>query len=134
MEQLTSSKGPCPRPPTKASIVPTAQDERVVVRITAPECYRSFHSKDAKEDSPTRIVADIASWKVLETNMSALTGGTWKKQWARKGAETVGHLLLRKVQAKQLLQYSGKKGIFTQTGDRSEQLPVRWVFARERGK
>lgn len=127
----TWNEGPMPKPPTQAAIATSDISTKVTVRITAPECYRAIHFSDNKGDNPSKLIACIHQWQ-LGITPSQLTGGSWVRQWTKKGIQLVGHLRLKEAHANLLLENSGRHAIFfTKTGDRTNQKKVSW-FTREK--
>ena len=121
------NEGPKPRPPTKAAIATSDASTKVTLRITAPECYRAIHASDNKGDNPGKIIAHIQQWQLGLTS-SQLTGGSWVRQWTKKGAQLVGHLKIKEEHASVLLTHSGRNAVFfTKTGDRANQKKVSWI-------
>jgi hypothetical protein len=56
--------------------------------------------------SPSKVIADIQQWQINGLTVSSLTGGSWARQWGKKGV------------AQTLLAQSGRTAIFfIQTGE-----------------
>ena len=107
-------KAQCPWPFTssqfKAADIPKV--ERSTIRIAAPQEYRQHYYE---KDSAKKNLTDIATWYIDGFTTTTLSGGRWTKQWAGHKEQfelLVGFVKLDQKLVPQLLQQSGKHGIF----------------------
>jgi len=119
---------PLPKAPKQVSIsTSNAKDDRVTIRITAPEPYRKVFLSNNREDNPRNIIADLQHWHLTTATRGQLTGGEWKRNYTAQGTQLQGHLKVRIELAQELLKQSGNRALFiTQCGNRQHQPTVKW--------
>ena len=106
---------------------------RVTIRVTAPEQYRRQFLEATEWDSVSKVLASLASWKVV-AQASVLAGGQWQWQQAKHLEQLVGFLRVNQNDAEALTKLSGKHGIFVTTTPVSHQTEkVKWI-TREEGE